>query len=88
MGATKRRMRAVRRSISLPAETDTRVKQLARRENRSASRVLENLIEAGLQAREAERRHFFELTERLRASTDAIEIQQIKSELARITFGV
>ena len=78
----------MRRSISLPVATDSRVKQLARREKRSASRVLENLIETGLQAREAQRRHFFQLAERLRASTDDAEIQHIKEELARLTFGV
>jgi len=80
-------MKAVRRSVSLPLETDSRVKQLARRERRSASRVLENLIKAGLQAREYERRHFFELAERLHTSKNATEIQQLKDELARRTFG-
>lgn len=78
----------MRRSISLPVATDRRVKQLARHEKRSASRVLENLIDAGLEAREAERRHFFELTERLRTSKDASEIRQVKDDLARLTFGV
>ncbi len=61
---------------------------MARRQNRSASRVLEHLIEAGLEAREAEKRRFFELTERLRTATDSAELQQIKEELARMTFGV
>ena len=61
---------------------------MAHRQNRSANRVLENLIEAGLEAKEAEKRRFFELTERLRAATDATELQQIKEELARMTFGV
>jgi len=50
--------------------------------------VIENLIETGLQAKEAEKRRFFELAERLRTTTDKAELQQIKNELARMTFGV
>lgn len=61
---------------------------MARHQNRSANRVLENLIETGLEAKEAEKRRFFELAERLRTTTDAAELQQIKAELARMTFGV
>lgn len=61
---------------------------MAHRQNRSANRVLESLIEAGLEAKEAEKRRFFELTERLRSAVDAAELQQIKEELARMTFGV
>lgn len=78
----------VRRSISLSRDIDSKVQSMAHRQNRSANRVLENLIEAGLEAKEAEKRRFFELTERLRAATDATELQQIKEELARMTFGV
>ena len=81
-------IRAIRRSISLSRDLDSKVQSMAHRQNRSANRVLESLIEAGLEAKEAEKRRFFELTERLRAATDATELQQIKEELARMTFGV
>lgn len=77
----------IRRSVSLPSEIDTKVQKLARRENRSANQVIENLIETGLAAKEAEKRRFFELTERLRAASDPAEIQQLKDDLARMTFG-
>ncbi len=50
--------------------------------------MIENLIETGLEAKEAEKRRFFELAERLRTTTDKAELQQIKNELARMTFGV
>ncbi|HLX77042.1 MAG TPA: hypothetical protein VKR26_20005 [Terriglobales bacterium] len=49
---------------------------------------MEHLIETGLETKEAEKRRFFELTERLRTASDAAELQQIKEELARMTFGV
>ncbi len=77
----------VRRSVSLRSELDSKVQSLARRQNRSANQVLENLVEAGLEAREAEKRRFFELTDRLRKATEADEISRLKHELARMTFG-
>ena len=80
--------KTVRRSISLPRDIDSKVQTLARHQKRSANRILEQLIETGLEAKEAEKRRFFELTERLRTATDAAELQQIKEELARMTFGV
>lgn len=77
----------VRRSVSLPAEVDGKVLKLARREKRSANKVIENLIEAGLAAKEAEKQRFFELTEKLRAASSAAEIERLKDELAHMTFG-
>ena len=82
------KQKTVRRSISLPRELDSKVQRLAQRQNRSANRVLENLIEAGLEAQEAEKRRFFELAERLRGTDDPVELERVKSEMARMTFGV
>lgn len=82
------KQKTVRRSISLPRELDSKVQRLAQRQNRSANRVLENLIEAGLEAKEAEKRRFFELAERLRSTDDPAELEEVKSEMARMTFGV
>jgi hypothetical protein len=77
----------VRQSISLPTELARRVRSMAKTRKVSATRVLAALIEAGLQAKEAERRRFFALADRLADSPDADERQRIKEELARITFG-
>jgi predicted transcriptional regulator len=82
------KQKAVRRSISLPRELDSKVQRLAQRQNRSANRVLETLIEAGLEAKEAEKRRFFELAERLRDTSDPAELERVKNEMARMTFGV
>jgi predicted transcriptional regulator len=82
------KQKTVRRSISLPRELDSKVQRLAQRQNRSANRVLENLIEAGLEAKEAEKRRFFELAERLRDTSDPAELERVKNEMARMTFGV
>jgi predicted transcriptional regulator len=88
MAAGKNTGRVVRRSISLPRTLDAKIQKLARRENRSTNRVIENLIETGVEAKETEKRRFFALAERLRESNDQNEIQGIKEELARMTFGV
>ena len=79
--------KSVRRSISLPSDIDNKVQRIARHQKRSANRVLESLIEAGLEAKEGEKRRFFELAERLRTTGNEVEIREIKNELARLTFG-
>jgi predicted transcriptional regulator len=87
MAVAKKARKTVRRSISLAADTDAKVQKLARRQRQSANRVLEGLIETGLEAREAEKRRFFELAERLRTTSDPVELEQVRDELARMTFG-
>jgi hypothetical protein len=77
----------VRQSISLPARLAKRVRTLAKDQRTSANQLLVELIEAGLESKDAEKRRFFELADRLCASTDTSERQRIKEELARLTFG-
>lgn len=79
--------RSVRQSVSLPARVARRVKSLARTSNTSANRIIVDLIESGLEAREQERKRFLELADRLARSRDAEEQKRLKEELARMTFG-
>jgi len=79
--------KAVRQSVSLPSPMARRVRALAKRQNTSANRVLVDLIEAGLDAREKEKKTFFELADRLTSTSDASEQKRLKGELARMTFG-
>jgi metal-responsive CopG/Arc/MetJ family transcriptional regulator len=78
---------ALRRSVSLPSQVARRVEAIAKRERTSASRVIVELIESGLEAREREKKEFFELADRLVNSSDATEQARLKKELARRTFG-
>ena len=91
MPATKQQRRppknAVRRSVSIPTEVDTKIKILARQQNRSANQVIETLIEAGLEARESEKRRFFEIAEKFRSASAPDDIKAAKEELARMIFG-
>jgi hypothetical protein len=64
-----------------------RVRALAKVKKASASRVIAELVESGLQAQDAGCERFLQLADRLTRSTDAAEQEQIKEELARLTFG-
>ncbi|HVZ16019.1 MAG TPA: hypothetical protein VG897_02795 [Terriglobales bacterium] len=79
--------KSVRQSVSLPSRIAKRVQALAKTRRTSANRVLVELIETGLESKEAEKRKFFELADKLTACTDVDEQRHIRDELARMTFG-
>jgi predicted DNA-binding protein len=79
--------KSMRQSVSLPAPIAKRVKTLAKNQKTSTNRVLVELIETGLESKEAEKRRFFALADRLSISTDEKERERIKKELAKLTFG-
>ncbi|MGH7743436.1 MAG: hypothetical protein ACREQ5_01250 [Candidatus Dormibacteria bacterium] len=77
----------VRQSVSLPPRLARRVRTLAKNQHTSTNHVLVELIESGIESKEAEKNKFFELADQLSASSDIAERKRIKEELARITFG-
>ena len=79
--------KTVRQSVNLPASVARRVKSLAKTSSKSANRIIVDLIESGIEARERERKRFFELADRLARSSDAEEQKRLKEELTRMTFG-
>ena len=79
--------RSIRQSVSLPARVARRVKALVKARNSSANRIITELIEAGLEAREQERKRFFDLADRLVQTRDPEEQKRVKADLARMTFG-
>jgi hypothetical protein len=79
--------KSVRKSVSLPPRIAEHVRVIARTRRTSDNRVLVDLIEAGLQSKEAEKVRFFALADRLSRSQDSDERSRIKKELARMTFG-
>ena len=79
--------KSIRQSVSLPARVARRVKSLAQTSNTSANRVIVDLIESGLDAREREKERFLDLADRLAGSRDPQERKRLKNELARMTFG-
>lgn len=79
--------KALRQSVTLPPRVARRVRTLARAGHTSASRVLVELIDRGLEAKEREKERFMELADRLTRSKDSAEQARLKEELARLTFG-
>lgn len=79
--------RNVRQSVTLPSTVARRVQALAKRQRTSANRVIVDLIESGLEAKEREKAAFFDLADRLAHSSDRAEQKRLKEELARMTFG-
>ncbi len=79
--------RPIRQTVSLPAPVARKVKAVAQATRTSTSRVIAELIESGLQAREQEKKDFLELADRLSRSRDPEEQRRLKDELARRTFG-
>ena len=79
--------KALRQSVTLPARVAKRVRSLAKSRRTSASRVLVDLVESGLDAADRAKQHFLDVAERLAQSKDPAEQARLKDELARLTFG-
>jgi len=77
----------VRRSVTLPEPIARKVASIARRKRLSDNRVLVELIEEGIEARQRKEAEFFELAQRFRSSQDAEEAQRLGEQLGRFVFG-
>ncbi len=77
----------VRQSVSLPSNLAFRVKTIAKAKRLSASRVLQTLVERGLEAQDREKEMFLALADKLTRSKDTEEQERLKEQLARLTFG-
>jgi hypothetical protein len=84
-GAMKGRS-ARRQSISLPPRVAKRVDAIARSRRTSANRVLVELVETGLQAKETERERFLALARRFKESSNPAESDRLREQLARMIF--
>jgi hypothetical protein len=85
LGAMPTREKPTRQS--LPGRVARRVQALANARRTSASRVIVDLVESGLEAKEREKKHYLDLLEQLRAAKDPAEQKRLTEELARMTFG-
>ena len=76
----------VRRSITLPANLAKSVRTMAKRTRTSASRMLVELLEEGIEARKQKEKAFYDLAGRFRAATDPKEAVRLGDELGRMVF--
>jgi len=79
--------RQVRRSVTLPAPVDRQIAAIAKKRRLSGNRVLVELVETGLKAREQREALFFELAARFRDSGDPQETKRLGRQLGRMIFG-
>ena len=77
----------VRRSVTLPREIAKQVEALSKQRRLSDNRVLLELIEQGIRAREEKERAFFELAKRFREVNDPEEVERLGDQLGRFVFG-
>jgi predicted transcriptional regulator len=85
--AKRARTKHVRRSITLPPKIAKQVEILARERDLSDNRVLVELIEQGIEARQQKEKAFFQLAERFRAADDPEQVKQLGNQLGRFVFG-
>jgi EAL domain-containing protein (putative c-di-GMP-specific phosphodiesterase class I) len=71
----------------LPPKIARQVEALAKERDLSDNRVLIELIEQGIEARQQTEKAFFQLAERFRAADDPEQVKQLGDELGRFVFG-
>jgi hypothetical protein len=79
--------KAVRQSVSLPANLAAQVRTMARTRRLSANRMLVELIENGLEAEKRKQEEFFNLAERFRSASDPEEVKRLGDRMGRMVFG-
>ena len=79
--------KTVRQSVTHPAKVASQVRAMARRRKLSASRMLVELLEEGLESRKAREKAFFELAERFRKAEDPDDAARLGDELGKMVFG-
>ncbi|HUO25522.1 MAG TPA: hypothetical protein VMU61_07635 [Candidatus Aquilonibacter sp.] len=73
--------------MTLPAQVAQQVDRLAKRRRLSDNRVLLELIEEGIEARQQKEKAFFQLAEKFRAARDPEQVKLLGDELGRFVFG-
>ena len=73
--------------IPVPAEMAARIDSIAVARHVSRDRALADLLRDAITAYEDRRAAFLELADRFQQSTDSAETDQLRSELAQMTFG-
>jgi hypothetical protein len=73
--------------VTLPPKIARQVEALAKERDLSDNRVLIELIEQGIEARQQKEKAFFQLAERFRAADDPEQVKELGDQLGRFVFG-
>jgi metal-responsive CopG/Arc/MetJ family transcriptional regulator len=87
MASTLTGTESTRRSISLPTQIAEKIDAIAESRRVSSNRAIVDLLTDAIAAYEQRRAAFLELADRFQKSTDPTETEQLREELARMTFG-
>ena len=79
--------RAVRQSVTLPANVAAKVRRMAKSRRLSANRLLVELIETGMEAEARKQQEFFDLAERFRNAADPEEVKRLGEQMGEMVFG-
>ena len=79
--------KTVRQSVSLPARVATQVRTMAKTRRLSATRMLVELIENGIETEKRKQQEFFDLAERFRNEKDPDIAKRLGDQLGRMVFG-
>jgi len=87
MGASLTEADAIRRSISLPAGMAEKIDAIAASRHVCGNRAIIDLLSDAIAAYDRRRAAFFDLADRFQKSTDPVESERLREELARMTLG-
>jgi predicted transcriptional regulator len=73
--------------VPVPADIAERIDAIAGARHVSRDRAMADLLREAIAAYEQRRESFLELAGRFQKSTDPAETEQLRGELARMTFG-
>ena len=79
--------KVIRQSVTMPANLANKVRHMAKRRRTSASRMLVELVEEGIEVRKQKEEEFFNLAGRFRAATDPKDVERLGNEMGRMVFG-
>ena len=79
--------KTVRQRVTLPAKVAAQVHSMAKRRRHTTNRMLIELVEEGLAAKQRKDKAFFELAERFRAAANPNEVERLGKELGQMVFG-
>ncbi|MGA2271406.1 MAG: hypothetical protein ABSH44_23320 [Bryobacteraceae bacterium] len=79
--------KVIRQSVTMPANLASKVRRMAKSRRTSASRMLVELVEEGIELRKQKEEEFFNLAGRFRAATDPKDVERLGNEMGRMVFG-
>ena len=79
--------KTIRLSITLPPKTATLVRAMAKSRRLSATRMLVELAENGIDTDMCNQQEFFDLAERFRSATEPEDVKLLGDQMGRMLFG-